>query len=173
MVTELGALVGTYPTNYRRRGTLAMILLFAGVAVTAPATVLLVVTADRAGKVATAGDPLLLPILLLSFGVAMLLLGVVVGGWALLSRGEVFRVHEFGLVHDRAGTSRTIPWGEVESVFVGPVRNTAVSRFAGGSFHCKVKVIAGRNVLITGLTQNAEELAQHLVAAHQRHAQGS
>jgi len=148
-VTELGALVGTYPTNYRRRGTLAVVLLLAGVAVTASATVLLVVTADRAGKVATAGDPLLLPTLLLSFGVAMLLMGVLVGGWALRSRGEV------------------------ESVFVGPVRDTAFSRFAGGSFHCKVTVTSGRNVLITGLTENGQELAQHLVAAHQRHSQGS
>ncbi|MCT2587298.1 hypothetical protein [Actinophytocola gossypii] len=158
MVTDLGALVGTYPTNYRRRMTGAVVLLLAGVVLTPLATVLLVATDERAGKVATTGDPLLLPIVLLAFGAGLLLMGVAIGVWALRSRGEVFRLHEHGLVHDRTGTSRTIRWTDLDDVVVNQGRDNALARWAGGDVSCVLKVRGGANATITGLTENAGEL---------------
>ncbi|HEX2131824.1 MAG TPA: hypothetical protein VHH15_09685 [Actinophytocola sp.] len=171
-MAELGALVGTYPTNWRRRWSAAVILLFPGVVLTAVGTVLLVGAAERAGTVYSAVDPLLLPIALVTFGAVMLLMGALFGVWARYSRGEVFRLHEHGLVHVRADTSRTIRWSELEDVVTGPTQNTVLARWAGGTFRCTVTVTGGTKVLITGLTENAPDLAQHLLAASRRGAQG-
>lgn len=168
---ELGAQLGTYPTDYRRRRSLAVVLLVVGVVVTVPAVMFWVAVEERAGKVRIAGDPLMLPTFLVALGAGLVLMGLLTGWLAVRSRGEVFRLHEHGLVHSRAGTSRTIRWADLDAVVVNPGRDNAFARWAGGDMNCTLKVHGGRNVVITGLTRNAEQLVREVLAAHQRRTQ--
>ena len=168
---ELGAQTGTYPTDYRRRRSLAVVLLTVGVVVTVPAVMFWVAVEERARKVRIPGDPLMLPTFLVALGGGLVLMGLLIGWWAVRSRGEVFRLHEHGLVHTRAGTSRTIRWADLDDVVVNPGRHNAFARWAGGDVSCTLKVRGGRNVGITGLTRNAEQLVQEVLAAHRGRGQ--
>ncbi|MGW0520851.1 hypothetical protein [Crossiella sp. NPDC003009] len=166
--SELGAARGTYPTNNRRRGWVAAILLLAGVPVTVLAVVFWVVVEDRSGKVRTAGDPLLLPSVAVGLGLGMLLVGVWAGIWFLSRRGEVFELHDNGLRYSRADRSRIITWADVDRVVVNHGKNTALARWVGGDLNCAIHLSGGGKVSITGLTKDARQLARHVENATAR-----
>ncbi|MFF5986698.1 hypothetical protein [Prauserella flavalba] len=167
--TNLGTVTATYPTDNARRGRLAAVLLLAGVAVSAAGVAFWVVVDDRGGRMAgTAGDPLLLPSAVLGLGFGLLLLGVALGSWFLIRRGEVFELHENGVRCSRAGRSVSITWADVERVDVRRGKDTALARWAGGDLGYTIHCADGRKITVTGLTRDARGLLRHVEAATRR-----
>lgn len=157
---------GTYPTNNRRRGGIAAILLLAGVPVTVFAVVLWVIVDDVSGKVPpTGGDPLLLPSLVVGLGLGMLVTGAWIGVYCYTRRGEVFELHDDGLRYSRVGRCRSISWAGVDRVVLRNGKNTAFARWAGGDIGCTIHLAGGAKLSITGLTENAEQLIRQIQTA--------
>ncbi|WP_158854873.1 hypothetical protein [Saccharothrix deserti] len=165
---ELGSVTATYRTDNRRRGWTSAILLLVGAVVTVPGVAFWAMVADRSGKVRTAGDPLLLPSLVVGLGLGSLLMGVGIGVWFLTHRGEVFQLHENGLRYSRANRSQSFTWADVDHVVVRPGKDTALARWAGGDINCAIRLIGGGKVTITGLTHDARQLVQHIQTATAR-----
>jgi hypothetical protein len=159
---------GTYPTNNRRRGWFAAILLLAGVPATVLAVVFWVVVDDRTGKVPTTGDPLLLPSAVVGLGLGLLLTGLWVGIWFLTHRREVFELHDNGLRYSRAGSSQIITWADVDRVVVRDGKNTALTRWGGSDINCTIHLVGGGKITITGLTEDAGQLVRHVETATAR-----
>ncbi|ONI78573.1 hypothetical protein ALI144C_27520 [Actinosynnema sp. ALI-1.44] len=162
---ELGAVRGTYPTNNRRRGWFAMVLLSIGVPGTVFAVVFWLFVDYVSGMNPSTGvDPLLLPSVVVGLGVGMVLMGAWIGIWFLTCRGEVFELHDNGLRYSRIGRSQSIPWADVDRVVVRDGKNTALARWAGGDINCTVHLAGGGKLTITGLTENAGQLIGHVKA---------
>lgn len=163
---ELGPVRGTYPTNNRRRGSVAAILLSVGVPLTALAVVFWVIIEDASGKTPqTGGDPLLFPTVVVGLGVGMLFMGAWAGIWYLTHRGEVFEVHDNGLRYSRAGRTKNIPWTDVDRVSIRDGKDTALARWVGGDVSCTIYLSGGGKLTITGLTEGARQLVRHVETA--------
>ncbi|HEX6353059.1 hypothetical protein [Actinophytocola sp.] len=166
---ELGPVRGTYPTDNRRRGWIATILLLVGVPVTALAVVFWVAVEDMSGKTPqTGGDPLLLPSAVVGLGVGLLLMGVWTGIWYLTHRGEVFELRDNGVRYSRSGRAQSITWADIDRVSIRPGKDTALARWVGGDVNCTIHLAGGGKVTITGLTEGAGELVEHVETATAR-----
>ncbi|SFC16385.1 hypothetical protein [Streptomyces aidingensis] len=159
----LGALVGRYETDNRRRGTVALIALLVGLAATAVTVPVVIETFDSAGAQGGTGSGRLAGLL---GGVALLGLwgGISRGSQYLRLHGEVFHLREGGLVHRRTGETRVIPWSQIRGVRDRGQSNF-VSRPLGWDVHCTIRVRGGRRLLITGFTPGAERLVAAVDAA--------
>ncbi|GAA4543942.1 hypothetical protein GCM10023192_53860 [Amycolatopsis samaneae] len=167
--TDLGAVRGRYPTDNRRRGWAAVILLAAGLPFTAFAVAFWVFLDHVSGKLPSTGaDPLWLPSVAVGLGLGMLLMG---GWWGVHSfthRGEFFELHDNGLRHSRGGRTRSVPWAQVRRVTTGSGRNTALTRWAGGTFTCTLHLADGKKLTFTALTEDAVHLARQIRTAVER-----
>jgi hypothetical protein len=55
-----------------------------------------------------------------------------------------------------------VRWTDIAKVVRLPRKNNAFSRWAGGDFSCRVETRTGKNISITGLTEDAEQLVATL-----------
>jgi hypothetical protein len=145
---ELGTVTGTYRTDNGRRGRIAV--------------------EERSGKVRTTGNPLMLPNVLVGLGVGALLMGIWIGVWFYTRRGEVFELHENGMRYSVADRSHAFTWADVDRVVVRPGKDHALGQWAGGDVDCTIRLVGGKKIPITGLTEDAAQLVRHVQAATAR-----
>ncbi|WP_028927202.1 hypothetical protein [Pseudonocardia acaciae] len=151
MVDDLGALRERYDTDNGRRGRVALAALLLGVVVT-PLSVLFAIPMFASG----------IPIAMLGAGI-LIGLGIrfVFMGWWLrrlfaTRSGEVFELHTDGLVHSYRDERRVVRWADITQI-TGTIKDTILA-VAFGPAGVRLRLAHGEPVLITGLTEGAEDL---------------
>jgi hypothetical protein len=162
----LGPIIRRHPVDNARRGRLALILLGLGLVAVIVATTLILLLQSRS-RPQQAVDPYAAPIFVLGCG-----LGALIGGgwlaWLYRSRaGEVFEVHEGGIVHRYGDQARAARWDSVKKV-VNTGKSNAFTRVLGGDVSCRITFTDDTPAMtFTGLTQDALEL---FTTARQHHS---
>jgi len=88
-----------------------------------------------------------------------------VHAWLFLPRNTVsFVLHKGGVVHERAGQARVIPWDEITKVELGG-NNTVWARFVAGGVRHRFRLSSGEWVVVRPLTSNSETLARAIARA--------
>ncbi|WP_052849647.1 PH domain-containing protein [Streptomyces avicenniae] len=154
---SLGGVVSEHPTDSGRCARVAAVALAVGVLGVAAGVPLLVWwfgADDVSGPNTVAGAPLGIGLLALCYGVPRAVR-------ARRTRGEVFVLHERGVVWRRPGGERAVPWAEITSVEQSG-RQQAAARAVGADVHCRVRFRDGGGLLVTGFTRDAAELARRL-----------
>lgn len=156
----LGTVVQRYETDDGKRGRTALVALLIGLAALAVGIPVTISSFEQVatGSVTASG-------LVLGLALVCLWAGVSNGlRWA-NQHGEVFTVREGGLTHYRAGRTRHIPWEDIATV-KDQGQDNFLSRSLGWGVHCHVKVKdGGRRLLISGFTQDAEDLVATVTQA--------
>ncbi|MFF5986695.1 hypothetical protein [Prauserella flavalba] len=155
---ELGAVLGRYPTDTRRRRRIALVATPLG-AVTATAGLLMML-------LVAGNDPaaaMIFPAFATGFGLSALCVGLWQARLAATRTGEVFTLYQGGLGQSYAGTSWAVGWGDIARVKDNG-RDTAFQRALGLDVHYRIAlrspVDGRRSVTITGLTHDAVGLAE-------------
>jgi hypothetical protein len=146
---DLGVLVRTFPVDTKRRRQLVALLLIGGVLLYPCSGFLILITPD---------DVLPLGFLVLGAAIGSFGVGVFLLWRAIARRGELFELHEHGVVHVYSGHRREVAWDRMTSVKITRQPN-AWARFVGGDMHCRIKVADAKALAFTKLTQDAEVLA--------------
>lgn len=156
---ELGAVVGRFESDNRRRRRIFAVAVPVGAVVACLAGLSLVVVAGRGGSTA----PVLLPGLVCGLALGALGTGIQQGWLSRTRRDEAFTLYEGGLVHSYAGKSWAISWDEITKV-ADEGRNNALYQALGAEVRCRIKLrssVGGRRVLmITGITRDAQRLGE-------------
>ncbi|WP_086820830.1 hypothetical protein [Allokutzneria sp. NRRL B-24872] len=144
---ELGARVTRYETDGAGRRKRALVLLSIGV-------------------VCLVGCALPFPI---PFAAAIAALPCLWAGWtharlAVRHPGEVFLLHEGGLVHEHSGQAHVHRWHQF-STAANPASSNALSRLLGLDVHLRITLVGGGEIVVTGLTPGAEQLAAAVLRA--------
>ncbi|MFC4012104.1 hypothetical protein ACFOY2_33055 [Nonomuraea purpurea] len=104
------------------------------------------------------------PSMLCGAGLGAFGMGLVLGWPSITRSDEVFILYEHGLVHAYGGTSWAFGWEEMATVTIPEARENALARLLGGGVRCQIRLATaaggGRNVVITGLSEAAEWLAE-------------
>lgn len=166
--SALGAWIGDHPTDNARRRTAVVWSLVVAVVGIAAGVPILLATFDRddtsTGSNVLPGAVLGVGLLGLGFGLARLLALV-------RSGGEVFALHQGGLVHQQAGRRRVIAWADVVSVRNRSSRQP-LAYALGNDIDLRVRLRDGGRLRITGYTRDAEALARALAEAAPRTGPG-
>lgn len=162
----LGALIERYETDNHRRRSTAIAAIVVGLLV-ACLGVLLALPLWLGDREVTPGAQAV-PALVIGAGLGGLLMGIVQGRRSLGRDGEVFALHENGLVHSYPGHTHAIRWEDVVKV-TDSGRDTALARAFGSDVNCSIRVNDGTRVVITGFTDYADRLAEAVEEATARH----
>jgi hypothetical protein len=156
---DLGAVIERYETDHRRRRGIAVV----GVPLGAVVTCLGVLMIALIGGPDEVGGSTVFPGLVCGFGLSVLGAGIWQGLLSVTRPGEVFTLHEGGLVHAYAGKSWAVGWDEMAKVSDRGNENV-VHRALGWDFYYRIKLrsaVGGRRaVVITGLTEDAMWLGE-------------
>lgn len=157
----LGRFVRNHATDNDRRGRVAAVGVLIGLAGTAAGIPFTIEAfGDDGGGTRAAG-------LLLGIGLLGLWAGVSSGLRAVRRHGEVYQLREGGLVYRRTGETRLIRWEDIRAV-KNRGQDNAISRAAGWDVHCVLRIRKGRNLLLTGFTEDAASLV-HTIERAVRH----
>lgn len=164
---DLGALIGQYPVDNKRRGNHGLVLTGAGVVLLAVGVPLLIADLNRplgpGERPGAALDMVLggivgLGVLALPFGVVLLIR-------ALHTRGHAIHLHERGILVCTAGGGEPIPWDDISTVRIQGTEQNRAGHYLGIDFRCVIRLHSGRNIAFSSHTTNATELATALSAA--------
>ncbi|MFI7275924.1 hypothetical protein [Streptomyces sp. NPDC049879] len=157
---SLGGVVSEHPTDSGRCARVAAVALAVGVVGVAAGIPLLLwwFGSDSAsGPNTVAGAPLGLGLLGLGYGIPRAVR-------ARRTRGEVFVLHEGGLVRRRPRDERAVAWDGIASVERSD-RPHAAARALGTDVRCVIRLRDGGELLVTGYTRDAAALAGRLERA--------
>ncbi|TDC10964.1 hypothetical protein E1265_30510 [Streptomyces sp. 8K308] len=103
----------------------------------------------------------------LGIGLAGLLLAWIGADGARRARdGEVFALHEGGLVHRRRGAPTTeVPWSDIARVRDTGRAGLLFARHTGRDVDCRIRLRDGRRLRVTGFTDRAAALSEAIRAA--------
>ncbi|GAA3995628.1 hypothetical protein GCM10022247_14340 [Allokutzneria multivorans] len=144
---ELGARVTRFETDQAGRRKRALVLL-------------------SVGAVCLVGCALPFPI---PFAAAIVALPCLWAGWtharlAVRHPDEVFLLHEGGLVHEHSGQAHVYRWHQF-SAATNTAGDTGVSRLLGLDVHLRIALVGGGEIVVTGLTRGAGQLAAAVLCA--------
>ncbi|GAB2888931.1 hypothetical protein [Streptomyces mayteni] len=74
--------------------------------------------------------------------------------------GEVFALHEGGLVHRRGSATTAVPWAEIARVKDTGREGLLFARYTGLNVNCRIRLRDGRRLRLTGYTRQAAELSR-------------
>ena len=155
---ELGAVLGRYETDNRRRRKIAVIGVPAGAALTAIGMMVVL-----SGLGTPAIGVMVFPAFATGIGLGVFVVGVWQALLSVTRTDEAFTLHEGGFVHSYAGKSWAIAWDEIADVKDNG-RDTMLQRALGGDVRYRVKLRSPvgrrRSVTITGFTTDAVELTK-------------
>jgi hypothetical protein len=156
---ELGAVVGRFESDNRRRRRIFAVAVPVGAVVACMTGLLLFLVAGRGGSTA----PVLIPGLVCGLALGTVGTGIQQGWLSRARPDEAFTLHEGGLVHSYAGKSWAISWDEIIKV-TDEGRNNALYQALGAEVRVRIKLRSpvGRRrvVMITGITQDAHRLGE-------------
>lgn len=156
---ELGAVVGRFECDNRRRRRIFAVAVPVGGVVACIAALLILVVGARGGSTA----PVLLPGLVCGLALGAVATGIQHGWLSRARPDEAFTLYEGGLVHSYAGKSRAISWDEIVKVN-DEGRNNAFYQALGAEVRYRIKLrnaVGGRRVvMITGITRDARRLGE-------------
>ncbi|GAA1950097.1 hypothetical protein [Amycolatopsis minnesotensis] len=162
---ELGAVVGRFESDNRRRRRIFAVAVPVGGVVAALTGLWFVVLAGRGGSPSL----VLLPCLACGLALGALAVGIQQAWLSRTRPDEAFTLHEGGFVHSYAGKSLAISWDEIVKI-ANEGRDNALYRVLGADVRYRVKLrsaVGGRRVvMITGITEDALRLGgtvQHAV----------
>ena len=163
--TDLGALVGRYPVDNKRRRVLGLAYTIGGAAALAVGIPMMLSDTDRP---MLPGEPAYRAIEmviggLLGLGGLAVLIGVVLLIRAAQTRGHAIDLHEHGIVRHARGAAEAIPWRDIAQVVrQGNPQNRGG---LGINFRCVVRLNDGRQFAFSSHTTRAIELAERLQTA--------
>jgi hypothetical protein len=161
---DLGALIGEYPVDNRRRGRIGSVLTGAGVVAIAVGVPLVIADANRPlgpGEPPGSGADTLLGGLVGVGGLAVLC-GVVLLIRVLQTRGHAITLYEGGIVRRAGGTEEAMPWADIAEVRLQGTEANRAGHLVGIDFRCAVRRQDGRRFAFSSHTANATELATAL-----------
>ncbi|SDN31429.1 hypothetical protein [Allokutzneria albata] len=138
---ELGARVTRYETDNAKRGHLAFALLSIGVVFLVACFL-----------------PFPSPVVGGILGLACLGVGWKHARLAAKHPEEAFLLHEGGLVHEHSGQAHVYRWHEFASA-TNNTRDNALTRLLGLDVHLRITLVGGGEIVVTGLTPGARQLA--------------
>ncbi|MDT0323049.1 hypothetical protein [Streptomyces millisiae] len=102
----------------------------------------------------------------LGIGLAGLLLARIGADGARRARdGEVFVLHEGGLVHRRGSTTTVVPWSDIARVRDTGRAGLLFARHTGRDVDCRIRLRDGRRLRVTGFTSQAATLSEAIHTA--------
>ncbi|HEY1177410.1 MAG TPA: hypothetical protein VGF17_14735 [Phytomonospora sp.] len=153
-VEELGPVVQRYTTDDNRRAVTALACLAGGIIVLAVAVPVAIAMVEAGATANPCGG------VIVGAGAGAFGTGVVLGVLAWIRRGEVFDVHERGLVRHYAGRPRKlVGWAQIADVVATPNRGTWIQRIMGVEGHYRFPLRDGGRLTVSGYTRGSEFLA--------------
>jgi hypothetical protein len=167
-MTELGAAIGEFRTDNRRRVWTALGCLVVGVAALYLGLWFILVVESRTNDNVGPGPGFLLGAAVCGLGFAGILLVL-----AILHRREHFALYAQGLVHVAAGRENVLRWVDISTVRIidadAPTdprqRNNWLKRLLGAEFVCVLVLASGRRLRFNAFTADARTLADWIRAA--------
>jgi hypothetical protein len=157
---ELGAALGRYEIDNRRRRRIAFVAIPVGGVVACVGVLMLLLAEASDSYTAGAGA---FPSIVSGIGFGSFLVGLYLARLSATRTDEAFTLHEHGFVHSYSGKTWAISWAEIADVKKNG-RDNALNRALGGDVQYNVKLrspVGGRkSVTITGLTDDAARLGE-------------
>lgn len=159
---DLGASIGEYPVDNKRRGRIGLALTGAGAVAVAVGVPLMIADVNRPlGPGERPGADKLVSGLVGVGGLAFVC-GVVLLIRVLQTRGHAIQLYEGGIIRRAGGTDEAMPWADIAEVRLQGTEANRRGHLVGIDFRCAVRRQDGRRFAFSSHTTNATELATAL-----------